>query len=142
MEEKHDQQRLMWTHRNRLRRDRCRSAGAVVAGFAQSLAASDGNRLRAIAEALGRVVDDEFRRSCRVGGLKGATLWIHVNPSAPVSWFRMRWQGALPGLLKEVWPVSRIECVVFRASNDGQSIGDMAAPTLQAANSAERRRDG
>lgn len=126
MDKKYDQQRLVWTHRNRLRRDRCRSAGAVVAGFAQALAASDGNRLRAIAESLNRVVDDEFRRSCRVGGLSGSTLWIHVIPSASASWIRMRWQGALPGLLKEQGSGPRVERVAFRVSNDGQPVGDAA----------------
>jgi len=142
MDKKYDQQRLVWTHRNRLRRDRCRSAGAVVAGFAQALAASDGNRLQVIAESLSRVVDDEFRRSCRVGGVSGSTLWIHVIPSASASWIRMRWQGALPALLKEQGSGSRVERVAFRVSNDGQPLGDMAVPTSSGSSPVGRRRDG
>lgn len=142
MDKKYDQQRLVWTHRNRLRRDRCRSAGAVVAGFAQALAAPDGNRLQVIAESLSRVVDDEFRRSCRVGGVSGSTLWIHVIPSASASWIRMRWQGALPGLLKEQRPQLRIERVAFRVSNDGQPVDDASMPASPTASLVGRRRDG
>jgi len=85
---------LEWVSRNRSRKSRTKSVGAAVSEFAANLAA-DIEPLEAAADALGGLVDDEFRRHCVVGGWHHGVLTICVREPAMISVMRMKWSSRI-----------------------------------------------
>ena len=89
--EVHDQ--LEWIQRNRRRVERTQRASALIEQVVRR-AAQEGPLHEAAGVIAGRV-DDEFRQTCRVGGLRGMTLLIHVDQASMVSAMQWRWSSQL-----------------------------------------------
>ncbi len=90
---------LMWVARNRVRTERVRSAGALVTHLADGLVPGEIASVKAAAAMVAPLVDDEFRRHCRVASIGGGALVVHVDEPGLVGAMRLRWSGPLQAAL-------------------------------------------
>ncbi len=122
-------QRLAWMQRQRARRENVRLAGDAMARFAAELSAGPAMPDEAVLQALADTVDAEFKRHCRVAGLQGQVLVIHVDEVSMVYPMRMRWSGPLGRLLASGFRRSSISGVRFRFGRAGACLGAVAEVT-------------
>lgn len=115
---------MEWVQRNRTPRNRSMPAGAAVADFARKLWTQDIGPAEAAADALTDLVDEEFRRHCRVAALAKNVLTIQVHPAAMVEVMRRKWstriKRELPAMLSR-----GINRVAFQHGSAGAVIGDV-----------------
>jgi hypothetical protein len=90
---------LLWTQRNRTRTERGRSAGALVTHLADGLVSGEIASVKAAAARIAPLVDDEFRRHCRVASADGGLMVVHVDEPGLVGAMRLRWSGPLQAAL-------------------------------------------
>lgn len=118
---------LEWVQRNRAPRSRAVAAGQAVTDFAKHLWATDIGPAEAAADALSELVDETFRRHCRVAAFNRNVLTVHVEQAALVDVMRRNWstkiRRELPALLSR--GISR---VVFQHGSAGAIIGDPYLP--------------
>ncbi len=89
---------LDWIQRNRRRAERTQRASALVERLVRH--AAQDETLHEAATILAGLVDEEFRRHCRVGGIRSAILLIHVDQASMVNAMQWRWSGQLREALK------------------------------------------
>ena len=80
---------LDWVRRNRAGKEAVQRAGMIVARVAGRLDQETLGVCREIGVALADLVDGDFRRHCRVAGLRGGTLVITVDHPARVASMRL-----------------------------------------------------
>jgi hypothetical protein len=90
---------LLWAQRNRTRTERARSAGALVTHLADGLVTGEIASVKAAAAMIAPLVDDEFRRHCRVASADGGSMVVHVDEPGLVGAMRLRWSGPLQAAL-------------------------------------------
>lgn len=76
-----------------------------------------------VAQALADTVDDTFRSHCRVAGVAGGTLTIHVDSVTRVYAMRMTWVLVIRERLLRETAIGPIRRVVFQQGVDGVGIG-------------------
>ena len=108
------QRQLYWLQRNRGPRCRDQSIGGWVRRLISQPAWDRLDQAGQLAEALGALVDDEFRQHARVGGYDAGHLFIHIDRDELVWPLRVRWlyplRQELPRRCRGV-PVRRISFV-------------------------------
>lgn len=115
-------EQLRWCHANRQRRTRTESIGALASKIGASLGRSDGGDL-AVFEAISAVVDDQFRRCCRFGGVRAGQVIILVEPvhARYHSVLRTRWHLHLREHLERVCRGTTFRSIQFKLGTDGAS---------------------
>jgi len=91
-EERHQ---LEWIVKNRAKRSRLSRASSAIDEVVTTIGQRGLEPALAVAGALGAIVDDEFRRHCRVAGAAGGRVTIHVDTASLVSLMRMKWLEAI-----------------------------------------------
>jgi hypothetical protein len=104
--------------RNRGRADRTKNAGGFIAELATQLEAGHGD-LSAAVEAINPVIDDEFRRHCKVGAIGNGALSIHVDSPGLVAPMRMRWAGVILTAVQQLREFSKIRRITFEFADGG-----------------------
>lgn len=115
--------RIEWIQHNRRRSERVRHISESVGRCVERVAAAT-DAARQLAAAAAPVVDEEFRRHCRIAVGQGGTCIVNVDSPSMVYSMRQRW---LP-TLREVWtqldPRQRGGRIVFAAGAGGVRVGD------------------
>ena len=114
MDRKHQ---LQWVQRNRRRKGRVLHAGTMIQGIARQTKAED-EPVR-VARAVADVVDDEFRRHCRVAGVRSVTVVVHVDHPSLVYSMQQQWLSPLSRALQGTDVGRRISRIVFESGHDG-----------------------
>ena len=117
-----DTSQLDWVARNRARPDRRELAGEVVAKIVDRLGRQSEEPTGRVAEILAGVVDEEFRRHCRVGRIVAGTLAIQVDEPARVSVFTRLWSLRVLEAVRSRRGCGSIRQVVFEVGSYGRSI--------------------
>ncbi len=112
------QRALEWIQANRTPPTHVRDIGSAAADVARRAEAKQ-ELPRRVADALGGMVDEEFRAHCRVASVSRGCLTIHVDHEKLVFLIKNRWllplKDALPRVCRTV-PLTRI---VFEYGKDG-----------------------
>ena len=112
-----DDDRLKWVQRNRTRRNSVQQAGTLLARLAERVAV-DGVSSE-IAAALASVVDEEFRRHCRIGGVRSGTLMVSVDEASLAYAMRMQWLAPLSKALSASAGIGPIDRIAFEFGHAG-----------------------
>ncbi|MEK6797458.1 MAG: hypothetical protein AABZ12_00680 [Planctomycetota bacterium] len=115
-------QRFEWIQKNRTRRDRTKTAGAVVRQVVDELWARSLGPLEEIAEAVAPIVDAEFRDCCSLAGFDQGVLRVTVKEPALVSWMSSRWSGRLMDALRVSRTGRRVRRIIFAAGDGGTAL--------------------
>jgi len=107
---------LVWGRANRRAPSARTSPVGVAAGLVFDRLMAAVERRGGLPEASDALVDDDFRRHCRVGTLRSGVLLVEVNESRLVPVMRARWAGVLPGRLQRLGVRPLIRAVEFRAA--------------------------
>lgn len=105
-------QRLDWVRRNRARTDRVQTIGAPVRQILSGVEASGFAASRESVDLLSEIVDDEFRRHCRVA-VMGRRLLVNVDQESLVYPMRMRWHVPLNEVFGRQRRRSGIRDIIF-----------------------------
>ncbi|MBI4717046.1 MAG: hypothetical protein HY763_04520 [Planctomycetes bacterium] len=119
---KSDQRRVLeWIQRNRARRERATAIGRLAEemGKAATVAHTD---LRAAAEALSLLVDDEFREHCRLSSPEHGTLVVCVDQPTRVFAVRARWAECLRRALRKRGGLANFRSLSFEWGDKGMSL--------------------
>ena len=92
---RNDRRQLEWVLKNRARGDHAARAGTAVERVVTTVEQRGLGPALDAAKALRSVVDDEFRRHCRVAGAVDGKVTIHVDAAPLVSAMRMKWLSAV-----------------------------------------------
>ena len=76
--------------------------------------------MAAAAAVLNPVVDDDFRRFCRVAGAGGGVITIQVSDPGLVAGMRLQWAARLLGAVQEAREFSSIRRIVFEFGAGGK----------------------
>ena len=118
-----DDNPLVWITRNRKKPDRARSAGSLVSNLADGLAMGEGAAFKSAAAAIASLVDEEFRRHCRIAGAGGGLLVIHVDEAGLVGPMRLRWSTVLLDAFAREKSVRGMRRVYFEWGRSGAPVG-------------------
>jgi hypothetical protein len=130
MDRKHQ---LQWVQRNRHREGRVLRAGTMIQGIARQMKAED-EAVR-VAGAVAELVDDEFRRHCRIAAVRSATVVVHVDHPSLVYSMQQQWLSPLSRALQGTDVGRRIRRIVFETGQDGVRV---PRPTEQLASAGSR----
>ncbi len=117
-----DASQLDWVARNRARTDRRQLAGDVIAKVAERLGWQSEEPAGRVAEILAGVVDEEFRRHCRVGRVVRGVLTLEVDEPACVSMLARQWSSRVLEAVGSRRGRGTIGKVVFEAGSCGREI--------------------
>ena len=92
---RNSRQQLEWVVKNRAKRDRVSRAGIAIEQVVTTVEQRGLEPALVVAQALTSIVDDEFRRHCRVAGAMGGRVTIQVDAAPLVSAMRMKWLTAV-----------------------------------------------
>jgi hypothetical protein len=95
-----DPNKLKWILRNRSRPERMTSARAAVSGLVEQLWSQTVEPAEEAAAAIADVVDDEFRRHCRIRSWHSGVLMVQVDDRSMVPLMRLQWSS----LIRREWP--------------------------------------
>lgn len=121
--------RLAYVQRKRARRENVHLAGDAMARFAADLSAGSAIPDEVVLQALADTVDAEFKRHCRVVGLRGQELVINVDEVSRVYPMRMRWSGPLWRLLTSGFRRPLVSRLRFQFGSAGTCVGGAAEAT-------------
>ena len=119
----HHDPRVEWIQANRTRKNPVQPVGAAVERVTAQLL--QGRELQAAREAvmaIAAVVDEEFRRRCRVVVEERGTLVVNVDSPALVYPMRLRWTSVLRDVLARTRSASPIRRIVFEHGTAGMSV--------------------
>jgi len=122
-----DPVRLRWIMRNRARRETEERAGTLVRHLIEEVWTKDGQPALQVAGVIGRVVDDTFRKHCRVGSLQGGSLGIYVDEPSLVSAMRRRWSSRLVQVMAAQGGCPSANRIVFEYGMYGTTIAEAEA---------------
>ena len=88
--------------------------------MARQLESGHGD-LSAAVEAIAPVVDDDFRRHCKVGAIGSGVIAIHVDSPGLVAPLRLRWANVVMTAVQEQGEFSRIRQITFEFGSGGAS---------------------
>ncbi len=92
--------RLSWVQSNRKRAEHATPIGELVAKMAASMPArGDAEEAAAV---IADLVDDEFRKHCRVAGQRNGPWVVNVDAPALVYPMRLRWSARLREALRQL----------------------------------------
>jgi hypothetical protein len=97
---RHDERKLKWVIRNRIRPDRARSVGTLVGGLVSEFTSQTPDRAKA-AQAIAAIADEEFRRHCSLVKLSGKSALIQVDEPGLVGVMRLAWSGPIQQALAQ-----------------------------------------
>lgn len=110
-----EREQLQWIQRNRAKHTRMRSIADAVNRLVESVAAGARELSAAAASAIEAVVDDEFRKHCRVLRSQGGGLIVVVDDPANVYLMRMKWWGPLSEAMMRAGHRATDERIRFQA---------------------------
>lgn len=110
--------RLSWIQRNRTRRTNVRAASDAVSSLAKLLTQPGGVQASRKAARLVGVVDEEFRKYCRIEVDAQGTAVVNVKHADLVFPMRTKWQG----LLEMQFDRARRARVTFRYGDGGAEV--------------------
>ncbi len=114
--------RLAWIMRNRSSSRRARPLGDVASSLIRRLERAPARGPARMAQVLGGIVDDEFRRCCRVVRYERGELVLAVSDVGMIFPLRRRWamelREALPRVLGGRGPAR----IVFEPGDEGCEI--------------------
>ena len=115
------QSRLEWVQRNRARHffDRARPASTLVLELARALGEQQGAVCGEVGERLSRVVDDEFRRHCRLQVRTAGVLEVMVAEPNMLAMLKRKWRDRILRALSSHKGVTRL---VFTLGDSGMTV--------------------
>ncbi len=117
---------LDWIQRNRRRSPRARSVAGLMARLVDGLDDKTWAGVRDTANLLSALVDDDFRKHCRLTPGTGGRLTVSVDHAGLVYAMRAKW---LPLLTRELMTGHRgggARSITFTYGQDGVSVGKPA----------------
>ena len=111
-----NRRQLEWVQRNRARSDRTRQAGLPIRQLVRGLEVAGLPVAGKLAAVIAEVVDQEFRRHCRITLVEGKTLTVSVDEASMVYAMRIRWLKLLHTVLSAHSGIRRI---AFRFGCEG-----------------------
>jgi len=108
---------LFWVHANRRTVSFVSTIGTSIRSVVEGACAASQRRGE-FEKVVDSVVDDEFRRHCRVVGRRGSGLVIHVDKPALVYAMRLRWSVALRDACRRVNGSARVNGIVFEFAHE------------------------
>src|SRR3972149_8638772 len=120
--------RLEWVKTNRAPRDTAPRVGTCITGLVDRALKQDGAERSRLAAILAGEVDEEFRRHCRLGEVRGEVLIIQVDEPGLVSAMRLGWGSRVLSILRERGPRQGVRRVSFEFGRSGASL-DRRPPT-------------
>ena len=117
-----DRKRLEWLMRNRAKPARMTPANAAITALVEKVWANDVEPAEEAASALAEVVDDEFRRHCRVAKWQAGWLRIEVDEFSMMPLLRHQWAGPI----RAAWPalgLKALKRISFEHGRSGVPIG-------------------
>jgi hypothetical protein len=121
--------RLEWVKTNRAPRNATPRVGAFITGFVDSALKQHGAERSQLAAILAGGVDEEFRRHCRLGEVRGGMLIIQVDEPGLVSAMRLAWGSRLLAVLREHGARQGVRRVSFEFGRSGAPL-DGGQPTF------------
>jgi len=115
--------RLKWIQANRTRRDRTRLVGGMIERLVQQAAGSGAEEVSRVAAIVADLVDDDFRRCCRVVFGEEGVVVINVDHPTLVQLMRQRWLVPLREALVGRRTPTRIHRIVFAYGEVGVMLG-------------------
>ncbi len=97
-----ERRQLEWVAKNRTRRSRLSQAGSAIEKVVMTVEQQGLEPALVMAQALSPIVDDEFRRHCRIAGAVNGRVTIHVGVAPLVSVMRIKWLAAIREGLRAV----------------------------------------
>ena len=97
-----ERRQLEWIAKNRTKRSRVSPAISAIQKIVTTVEQQGLEPAQAAAQALSPIVDDQFRRHCRIAGAINGRVTIHVDAAPLVSVMRMKWSGAIRERLRVV----------------------------------------
>lgn len=114
----HTDRQLAWVYRNgQLRRSGQRIGRLLPDVMAGSVEKS--RRRVDVARALAEVVDEQFRRQCRVASLQGGVLTINVDSSQAAYAMHREWLMRLSEFFTRSRVAGHVRVIRFRVGTDG-----------------------
>lgn len=116
---------LEWVQRNRTRRSRTKQAGEEISRFADDVQRREVEPAMSAAAAVAPIVDEEFRRHCRVGGTAGGVVTIYVVPAQMISVMQRKWYEPLRGAMAARGGPWRGATIRFASGQDGVAVPEV-----------------
>ncbi|MCH7885289.1 MAG: DUF721 domain-containing protein [Planctomycetes bacterium] len=113
---------LEWVQRNRTRRNRTLDAQTVVQRLLDTVNTAGVEQTARMAKVLAGVVDHLFREHCRLAGIQGGALIVHVDHPALVAFMRVQWSRRLCSVLQGQGGRCTARKVTFRPGQEGVPI--------------------
>lgn len=115
--------RLKWIQANNTRRNRTRLVGGMIERLVKQAAGAGAEEVSRVAAVVADLVDDDFRRCCRlVLGEEGVVV-INVDHPALVQPIRQRWLVPLREALLGRRTPARVRRIVFAYGEVGVMLG-------------------
>jgi hypothetical protein len=111
--------RLKWVMANRASRTLPPRIGPMIAGLVEGALVPGTEERAQLAAILGSCVDEEFRRDCRLGEVRGGTAVIQVAEPGLVSTLRVRWTSRLESALRGQPAPRAVRRVAFEFGRSG-----------------------
>jgi hypothetical protein len=111
--------RLKWVMVNRPPRKLPPQIGPMIAGLVEGVLMAGTEERAQLASILGGCVDEEFRRHCRLGEVRGGTAVIQVAEPGLVSTLRVRWASRLESALRGQPAPHAVRRVAFEFGRNG-----------------------
>ncbi|MCH7838924.1 MAG: DUF721 domain-containing protein [Planctomycetes bacterium] len=113
---------LEWVQRNRTRRNRTLDAQTVVQRLLDTVNTAGVEQTARMAKVLAGVVDHQFREHCRLAGIQGGALIVHVDHPSLVAFMRVQWSRRLCSVLQGQGGRCTARKVTFRPGQEGVPI--------------------
>ena len=113
---------LEWVQHNKGRRNRLLDAQAVVQRLLETVNTAGVEQTARMAKVLAGVVDHRFREHCRLAGIQGGALIVHVDHPTLVSYMRLQWSRRLCSVLYRQGGRCTARKVTFQPGQEGMPI--------------------
>ena len=110
---------LRMIHKNRQVPDRSRRLAELLPEASRQSGLERSRRLRAVVAEVSEVVDETFRRRCRIASLQGGILMIHVDDPVCVEALRREWLSLIRPRLALSAAVGHVRDIRFRFGMQG-----------------------
>ena len=114
---------MHWVQRNHSATNRVVRAGAVLKDLAERTYTDAFEPAAEAASRLAGLVDEEFRRHCRVAEVRNGQLLIHVDTAELVYLMRERWHNLIREALPSICRGRSVSRLVFEFGSAGVCVG-------------------
>ena len=114
--------RLNWVQKNCERYAHVHAVGRLTRRLVEDVAMVEDAEASELASALAPAVDGQFRRHCRIRGIRGGVLVVNVDQVGLVCPMRLRWSRCLGRFLSGERRWCSVRQVRFELGNVGKCV--------------------